>query len=200
MKKVIINCFLILLAVSANAQLQFGAKAGLNYSILSFNFDGEKPEGFENPTGIGYHVGGYLKKSFSDKIGLRPELMLSMRTTSDSEDGVKWKDTYTYIDIPVLLDYNLSEKLSFQVGPQFSILGGNKYKVTADGKTDTTSDTEGLNSMNFCLALGGVFDTGNSLNFGFRYLRGLNSLYEETEGGTVNWNVLQLSVGYSFSK
>jgi hypothetical protein len=201
MKKVIINCFLILLAISANAQLKFGAKAGLNYSTLSYNLEGEDlDEDLETPSGIGYHAGVYLKKSFSDKIGLQPELVVSMRTLSESEDGAKYEETYTYIDIPVMLDYNLSEKLSLQVGPQLSLLGAHKWKYTYDGETESESSTEGLNSMNFCLAVGGTFDTGNGLNFGVRYQRGLNSIYEDIEGLTVNWNVVQLSVGYSFIK
>jgi hypothetical protein len=228
MKKVIINCFLILLAVSANAQMTYGVKAGLNYNVITYNFDGA--DDVENSTGIGLHFGGYLVKSFSDKLAFRPELVISRcnvkdkseetttedygpftATTTSTSEG---KENYTYIDIPLLLNYSLSEALSVQVGPQIGIRAGFKSSGSSSAKTtysngddpDTYSDsysstsTAGLNSTNFGLALGAIYDTGNGLNFGARYQRGLNSIYSETSFGTANWNVLQLSVGYTLSK
>jgi hypothetical protein len=228
MKKVIINCFFILLTVSATAQLNYGVKAGLNYNVISYNFDGA--DDIESSKGIGFHLGGYLVKSFSDKLAFRPELVISRCNVKEkSEDTETYdlldytatttttyegKENYTYIDIPLLLSYSLSENLSVQVGPQIGIRAGYKSSGSYSSKTtysdgsdsDTFSEsysstsTEGLNSTNFGLALGAIYDTGNGLNFGARYQRGLNSIYTETSFGTANWNVLQLSVGYTLSK
>ncbi|MFM2286121.1 MAG: hypothetical protein RLZZ543_1618 [Bacteroidota bacterium] len=228
MKKVIINCFLVLLAVSANAQLKYGAKAGLNYNVITYNYEGDVEA--ENASGIGFHLGGYLVKSFTDKIAFRPELIISRCNVKESSEETytipyfdytatttttsEGKENYTYLDIPLLLDFGLSEKLSFQVGPQIGIRAGYKSSGSyssrttySDGDTPTTfeesyssTSTTGMNSTNFGLALGAIYDTGNGLNFGARYQRGLNSIYTETSFGTANWNVLQFSVGYTLSK
>jgi hypothetical protein len=233
MKKVILNCFLVLLAVSANAQMKYGAKAGLNYNSISYNYEGDVD--VENSSGIGFHLGGYLVKSFTDKVAFRPELVISKcnvkdkseetttetypdfdggtytATTTSSSEG---KENYTYLDIPLLLDYTLSEKLSIQVGPQIGIRAGYKSSGSYTSKTTfsdgepaetftdsySSTSTAGMNSTNFGLALGAIYDTGNGLNFGARYQRGLNSIYTETTFGTANWNVLQFSVGYTLSK
>jgi hypothetical protein len=236
MKKVIINCFLVLLAVSANAQMKYGVKAGLNYSIVSTNYKVNVEDEGDNPSGIGFHLGGYLVKSFTDKIAFRPELIISRcnlketsettetevfdeveppftaTTTQTSEDKVN----FTYLDIPLLLDYKMSENLSLQVGPQIGIRTGFKasgsYSATTTYSNGTpafntppsaysTTSTAGLNSTNIGLALGAIYDTGNGLNFGVRYQRGLNSINSVgTDFYVENWNVLQLSVGYTLSK
>jgi hypothetical protein len=236
MKKVIINCFLILLAVSANSQMTYGVKAGLNYSIISTNYKVDVEVEGDNPTGIGFHVGGYLVKSFSDKIAFRPELVISRcnikETTEDTytqtveaitgpdytatyKSTDEYKDNFTYLDIPLLLDYKLSDNLSLQVGPQLGFRVGYKSSfsgtetisysngtaTSTESYSGSTTSTTGLNSTNLGLALGGIFDTGNGLNFGVRYQRGLNSINSEgTDFLVYNWNVLQLSVGYTLSK
>ncbi len=236
MKKVIINCFLILLAVSANAQMKYGAKAGLNYNVISTNYKVDVTDEGDNSSGIGFHLGGYLVKSFTDKIAFRPELVISRcnvkekveETTTDTYGGIfepeytatttytsEDKNNFTYLDIPLLLDYTLSENLSLQVGPQLGFRAGYKSSGTFTSKTtfsngdeaisssgaESSTSTAGLNSTNLGLALGAIYDTGNGLNFGVRYQRGLssiNTLY--TDFATTHWNVLQLSVGYTLSK
>lgn len=231
MKKVIINCFLILLAVSANAQMTYGVKAGLNYNVISTNYKVDVTEEGDNASGIGFHLGGYLVKSFTDKIAFRPELVISRcnvkdkveETTTETDEGItatttytsEDKENFTYLDIPLLLDYTLSENLSLQVGPQLGFRAGYKSSGTYTSKTtysngmDSTSDsgsesstsTAGLNSTNLGLALGAIYDTGNGLNFGVRYQRGLSSINTLfTDFATTHWNVLQLSVGYTLSK
>jgi hypothetical protein len=233
MKKVIINCFLVLLAVSANAQIKYGAKVGLNYSVVTTNYKVDVPDDLkdENPSGIGFHLGGYLVKSFTDKIAFRPELVISrcnVKQSSESTDTYDFFDVietvkvtsedkanFTYLDIPLLLDYTLSDKLSLQVGPQLGFRAGYKYSGSSttttsfsDGSATETStssysgtSTAGLNSTNLGLALGAIYDTGNNLNFGFRYQRGLSTI--STVGNDIatdHWNVVQLSVGYTLSK
>jgi hypothetical protein len=236
MKKVILNCFLVLLAVSANAQMKYGVKAGLNYNSISTKYKVDVTDEGDNASGIGFHIGGYLFKSFSDKIALRPELIISrcnvkssfstsIKGTEFDEDfneiavtystEFEGKYNYTYLDLPILLDYTLSEKLSLQVGPQIGIRAGFKSSGSSISKTTysdgtpaevdpaqvwASTSTAGLNSTNFGLALGAIYDTGNGLNFGVRYQRGLNSIYTVTTYSTSNWNVLQLSVGYTLSK
>lgn len=236
MKKTILALTTVLVGGSAMAQINVGAKAGLNYSIYGTKIDPEPDEKPESATGLGFHLGGYLEFMFSDNIGIRPELLFSARKTSDTQTTTTTSETFgttivaktesdvkntlSYLEIPLLLNYKANDNLSFQVGPGLGFLMSSKS--TFDGTTTTTTTTggqstttttsvsgdsdskEGLRGMELGAVLGVVYELESGLNFGLRYWRGLNTLNDETEFGPVtvktNANVLQFSVGYTFLK
>lgn len=76
------------------AQLNVGAKVGLNYSIYGTKIDPEPDEKPESATGLGFHLGGYLEFMFSDNIGIRPELLFSARKTSDTQTTTSTTETF----------------------------------------------------------------------------------------------------------
>jgi hypothetical protein len=230
-----------LLAGTVSAQLTIGAKAGLNYSIYGTKVDPEPEEKPESDSGIGFHVGGFVNYNFSDRIGVRTELLYSARGTSFSDETTSTTSvlgttittktetdgsaTASYIELPILLNFQATEGLSFQAGPGLGFLMGYKSKfdskltrTTTTGSTSSTttsessgdnSSTEGIRGMELGLAVGGNYQLENGLSFGLRYWRGLNTFNSETEidlpGGTnytvkTNANVIQVSVGYAFIK
>lgn len=236
MKKTILVMATVVVAGTAAAQVNVGGKVGLNYSIYGTKIDPEPDEKPESATGLGFHLGGYLEFMFSDNIGIRPELLFSARKTSDTQTTTSTtetfgttivaktesdvKNTLSYLEIPLLLNYKANDNLSFQVGPGLGFLMSSKS--TFDGTTTTTTTTggqstttttsvsgdsdskEGLRGMELGAVLGVVYELESGLNFGLRYWRGLNTLNDETEFGPVtvktNANVLQFSVGYTFLK
>lgn len=236
MKKTILVMATVVVAGTAVAQMNVGGKAGLNYSTYGTKIDPEPDEKPESATGLGFHLGGYLEFMFSDNIGIRPELLFSARKTSDTQTTTSTtetfgttivaktendvKNTLSYLEIPLLLNYKANDNLSFQVGPGLGFLMSSKS--TFDGTTTTTTTTggqstttttsvsgdsdskEGLRGMELGAVLGVVYELESGLNFGLRYWRGLNTLNDETEFGPVtvktNANVLQFSVGYTFLK
>jgi hypothetical protein len=237
MKKMILATLTIMVAGKTMAQLNVGGKAGLNYSIYGTKIDPEPEEKPESSTGVGFHVGAYLDYMFSDNIGLRTELLYSARGTSETETTTDElvlfgttittktesdvKNTISYVELPVLLNYKASDNLSFLVGPGLGFLMSNKSKFDATITTTTTaagedpvtnssslsgdSDSkEGLRGMEIGGVLGVVYELESGLNFGLRYWRGINTLNEETDFGPAtvktNSNVIQFSVGYTFIK
>lgn len=151
MKKVLTTAALLVIVGSANAQLTVGAKAGLNYTIISTKIDPEPSEKPESGSGIGFHLGGFLEYELSDKIALRPELLYSIRgfqedektSTSSTIGGIvtttetsaENKSSYSYLEIPLLLAYKASDNFSLHVGPGFGLLMGGKVKSSGDTKT-----------------------------------------------------------------
>ncbi|MEY3398074.1 MAG: hypothetical protein RL220_668 [Bacteroidota bacterium] len=216
-------CALGLFAGTASAQMTFGAKAGLNYSIVTTNFkEGEKPDDWENASGIGFHIGGFMNYDINDNLHFRPELLYSSRGTSSSSTteidilGVVTKvetdekSSTNYLEIPLLLALGANDGFQLHVGPSVNLLMGGK--ATLDNKTTvggvTTEEsvevsgsdfTDGMSGLDLGLVVGAGMTTDSGLGFGLRYQRGLTSINSENTDQVVsNWNVVQASVSYSF--
>jgi len=231
----------LIFATGLMAQVTIGAKLGLNYTAISTSYTPEPTQKPDNPSGIGFHVGGYLQYNFTDAIGFRPELLYSLRgfqqnnttttsytifgSTTTTTTASKDNTGLSYLEIPLLLSFNLNEHLSFQAGPGLGLLMGGKVKssgtsttVTTDGSGTSTSSssaydvtrsgsdvTKDLTKLEIGLCVGGIFELHNGLNFGLRYWRGLNTVNDKTDFGNGNTikqytNLLQISIGYSFVK
>ncbi len=240
MKKIVITLSALVLGFTAMAQLNIGAKAGLNYTIVNTMIDPEPDESPESASGIGFHLGGYLQYNFSDMLGIRPELLYSARgfqedqssttsydvfgTTYTTETTSDNKSTYSYLEIPILLAIQPSEKFAIHVGPGFGMLMGGKVKSSGETTTTTTSGgstttsttsfdeeysgsdvTDGLNKLEIAAVVGLGYQLESGLGFNLRYWRGLNTLNEETEpfpGIEVkqNTNLIQFSVTFALVK
>lgn len=226
----------LLFAGAANAQLTIGAKLGGTYSSYNTKIDPEPSEKPDPSNGMGFHLGGFLNYNFSDKIGFRTELLYDSRgqkATSESVSsssilGSTVKTTTTteskghlaYLELPLLLNFQASEALSFQAGPGLGFLLGAKSTADVTTKTETTTggsttsttvtsstsstSKEGLRGMELGLCVGGNFQLESGLGFGLRYWRGLSTLNDKTDVGNVtvktHANVIQLSVNYAFIK
>lgn len=220
----------------ANAQLTVGTKVGLNYSIYGTKIDPEPQEKPESDSGVGFHLGGFLNYNLSDKIGLRTELLYSARRTTFTDETTSTSSIFTttittktetdgsatasYLELPIMVNFQASEALSLHAGPGLGFLMG--YKAKFDSKTTTTttiggnsttttsessgdSDSkEGIRGMELGLTLGGAYQLENGLSFGLRYWRGLSTFNEKTDYGSTtvktNANVIQVSIGYAFIK
>lgn len=155
MKRIVLSLATVALAGGVMAQLNIGAKAGLNYTIISTKVDPEPDEKPESASGIGFHLGGFLQYNFSDMLGLRPELLYSARgfqenqtttttfdvfgTTTTTVSKSDNKASYSYLEIPILLAIQPSESFAIHVGPGFGLLMGGKVKSSGESTTTTTS-------------------------------------------------------------
>lgn len=230
MKNVIMILAALAFSMSASAQLTVGAKAGLNLSSISLSEGSDFPDGAElgdGTSGTGFHVGGFAKIEIGDGLNFRPELLFDVRGTSDDSEtsfdilGVSTtskteiKASTSYISIPLLVEYMVSDNIGLHVGPSLGLLAG--YKATLDSETsqtvagetttttssDETTDTDGLNGLDLGLAVGGTFMLDSGLEFGLRYNLGLTDTQDEESGqdfSNAKWGVFQVSVGYAFMR
>jgi hypothetical protein len=68
MRKTLLLLACILLAMSANAQVRFGAKVGGTLSNLTMKEDGKKLDAFK--AGMAFQIGGVLEYSLSESLSL----------------------------------------------------------------------------------------------------------------------------------
>lgn len=180
MKKSFLSIFIVcglLTALSvqhANAQADFGLRAGINYA----NYN-DLPDNFDPDSRTGFMVGGYLDLTIPmSPFSIQPEILYTQK--GYEEGGATLKSDY--LEVPVLA------KFSFAPGPiqphvylgpyaAFSlnseVSGGGVNVEIDDAQTD----------------FGGVVGAGTDINagvtkvnLGLRYGFGLIDAYEDGEG------------------
>jgi opacity protein-like surface antigen len=164
MKKIILSSIAILAFGFANAQdgMSYGVKGGLD--MVSLKADGYS----ENLTG--FFAGGFVEFGIADKFVLQPGL--NYHTASKTVEGVKFKANF--ISIPVLVKYEIAEKLNLMVGPSL-------YYSLESTDNDKTR---------FNLDLGASYNITENFFVEPRYSAGLT--------GDVKVGHILIGVGYKF--
>lgn len=184
MKKIILLIAVFgLITFSSNAQgVDFGVKAGVNFSDLTKTGELDSRTGFV----AGFFVGGKV----GDKLGVQAELLYSQQG-GEFDAG---KFDVDYVNVPLLVKLYLSENFNFQAGPQFGIV------VNDDTQTTVGQVVNAIGTNDFDIS--GVVGIGYDLPAGFRvsgrYNFGLRDVPSGTEFEEGNNSVWTLAVGYSF--
>ena len=197
MKKIVL--FLgILFCVQTNAQsskreegIVLGVKGGLNMS----NFMGDiKDQSMRTSV----HLGLLAEIIVSDKFSVQPELLYSGQGSSDNRAPGFSRIKLDYITLPVLGKFGLTDKLSFEAGPQLGLL------VSAKNKTDdANAKIDGVKTLDFGLNAGLEYELSSGVIFQGRYNLGLTDtgLVEAIDGiknKRASNSVIQFSIGYLF--
>ncbi len=188
MKKSLLVSALVLMISAATygqASIELGLKAGANFA----NADVQDI----NSEGItSFHGGAYGMIKIT-KIAIQPELLYSTKGAEVDFGTLTDKQTFDYLDIPVLVKFYLIGGLNVYAGPQFSVL------VSAD--SDEFGDIkDDLKSGDFAGAVGVGLDLPFGLNATARYTFGLSDVSDVDGAGEINNNVFQLAVGFTLFK
>ncbi|QNH62768.1 porin family protein [Hymenobacter sediminicola] len=202
MKKLILTLALAAGAASfSHAQgVKLGVKVGASYASIS----GDDTEDAKYK--LGFNGGLTANFGFSDLLSFQPELLYSQKGFQYEEDDLdlKAKQTYHYVDVPLLLRINADGPF-FELGPQVGVLLGQKSKVTVDGEevdSDSDSDLDGYNRVDFGYIAGVGYQLESGLSVGVRYNGGIGNIFENEDGSgddsKVRNSVFQLQLGYVF--
>ncbi len=183
MKKLLF-CFAIAVfgIANLNAQdIEFGVKGGLNFASISGD---DIPD-----SGIttAFHFGVMAEINVFDKFSFQPELLYSDQGYATDTNTI----VFNYINVPLMAKYYVTERFSFEAGPQVG------FMISA--KNEGTDIKDQLNSFDFGLNLGIGYKLDNGLNFGARYNLGLSNINDVNGFSSKNRNgVVQVSIGYFF--
>ncbi len=174
----------------AHAQLGVGLKAGVNVASqkgtdLDYEIDLKSLTGF--------HAGGYINYFLSDPIAVQVEILFSQKGSKWDDSFYSAKDILNYIDIPLLIRYQIIKFLNVHAGPQFGFLMSAKSKYD-DGYDEDVKDY--YKSTDVGLVLGAEGNLPFRINVTIRYILGLNNIATEELGNTWKNNVFQVSVGF----
>lgn len=197
MKKIVL--FLgILFCVQTNAQsskreegIVIGIKGGLNMSSFMGDIKDQSMR-----TSI--HLGLLAEIIVSDNFSVQPELLYSGQGSSDNSVSGFSRYKLDYITLPILGKFGLTDKLSFEAGPQLGLL------VSAKNKTDdANAKIDGVKTLDFGLNAGLEYELSSGVIFQGRYNLGLTDtgLVEAIDGiknKRASNSVIQFSIGYLF--
>ena len=214
------NLFLAAIAVftigAASAQdMKFGAKAGLNLATLSGQ-EGAKLK-------FGYVVGGFAEFKVSDKFAIQPELLYSVQGAKGSSTTLSSVGAYSisstsegnralsYLNIPVMGKYFVTEAFTLEVGPQVGILLSSNTKsdttitsnfpgIPSSSKSTEDTSKDDLSTVDFSLNFGAGYDVIENLTVGVRYGLGLTKVNKESAAGFTDYKnaVTQITVAFKF--
>lgn len=187
MKKLVLTVLTLTLTTFAFAQIDFGAKAGLNY-----NFGGdlsevisETGENFQNViTGAdekaGFHVGMWTKIHLLG-LYIRPELVYTQLNNTYGSNDINNRNEADYktkkLDLPLLIGAKVAGPLHVFGGPSFQYILDSDFGV---------SDIENLetNDVSVGLQLGAGLELGK-LGIDVRWEKGFNN---DADGRFLNTN------------
>ena len=178
---------LFICSVSFSQGLTFGVKGGATINKLT-------GKSFKEEFSFGYHVGAFAIFGMGKKLSLQPEVLLNQvnQDTSSNFSSVYQFNRFDkvqlkYLSIPVLLNYNLSNMLALQLGPQFGILiDQNKNMLQNGGDAFKKGDFSMIGGLQLKLLKFRVYG---------RYVVGLNDI--SNIGNKDQWKSqsIQLGVG-----
>lgn len=184
--------FALVLFVSAVAVAQerpkFGLKGGLNISKLNFD------NGTNADWRTGYHIGALSHIHVTPSFSLQPELYYSSQGGKFPAGNNTRNLNLSYINLPVLLQYNFANGFRLQGGPQLGFLVGVDDEI--NGIEQNFYNTNNINSIDVSLPLGISYLGYSGFGVDARYNIGLTDVFE---GATEAKNsVFQVGVFYLF--
>ncbi len=197
MKRILLVVAILAMFNTVNAQdFKFGAKAGVNFANLH-----AKGETADARTSI--HFGVVAEYKLSDKFAIQPELLFSGQGAKDEEtiedSGMKIdvKETVklSYLNLPVMFKYYVTEGFSLKAGPQLGVLLNSKLKAEAAGMS-REEDADGIKTIDFGFNFGLGYKFNEKFFVDAGYNLGLSNI-AKGEGDAKN-GVFQISVGYMF--
>lgn len=179
----------------------FGIKGGYNYS----NVYGDGSKKFDLSGYNGFHGGVYGQFGFNEFASVQVELLYSRKGFGNGTSGTGGGDRrLDYLELPVLFVGNITETLSFHIGPQISLL----TKVTEGGINKAIADN-GYNSLDYG-GVAGVEARVGPARVGARYDLGFGKIYDSSNTSMqstttkitdrVSNGTLQLYVGLGFTQ
>ncbi len=188
MKKLIIIALGVICFSYIQAQVSFGIKGGLNLASQSVSGSGISLDEKLKP---GIHFGVYSTIMFSEHLGLQPELLYSIQGTKfDAQDDASFN--FNYVNVPILLRYDINKFINIHAGPQLGILTSAK----SDDGTNEEDVKDYIKSADVAAAFGLGVDLPFGLNFSLRYNLGLLDVESEEDDFEIKNRNIQISVGY----
>ena len=194
----------LMMSLTSQAQVKFGAKAGMNLSRVTETVETMKP---------GFHAGIYAQVKLHSMFFIQPEVLYSMQGGMEKDvdeffnQTISTKTTLTShnVIVPIMLQFSPIKMITIEAGPQFGFnLGMSSHNVvTTQGLVDSetegdyTFESDDYNMFDFGLAAGLKLNVASNVNIYARYNFGLTNVFVYEDDETFNQN-LMLGVGFTF--
>lgn len=203
MKKIIlITLAMVFVATSVFSQVPTLPKLGIKAGINMANGYGNDVE--NSSWKLGFFGGGFIGYGFNPMFDIQGELLFCMKgAKSEPNDTTTYTSNLNYINIPVLLKFNLPTVgfgTSIYGGVDMGILITAETEVDVGGDKTTTDVKDDMNSMDFGAVIGADFDYNNVI-LDLRYTIGLTNVMKKVENidqVDAKNHVISFGLGYRF--
>ena len=195
MKKIFVLIAATIVSMSAMAQVQFGAKVGVDAT----NFWGKD---IKHGMQLNYQAGLVMEYKFSPTFAIAPEVVFAAQGGKFDAVDFHFGDMSfnkevayhtNYINVPVMFKFYTSPAFSLDFGPQ---VGFNVYSKYTPEDFDAIDIKDGTKSVDFGLGLGGTYNLTDKAFVQARYTMGLTNVFEG-DADCKNGNI-QLGFGMKF--
>lgn len=196
MKKIVLVLFLAVSAITVDAQVRFGLKAGVNIATLGGD-DFDEVEGKKSNTG--FYFGGLVNVPFSDNFAFQPELIYSAKQGVEFEESpFEVNLNLGYINVPLMLQYTNSGFFA-EAGPQIGFLLTAKAKYSDGTDTEEIDFDDQVKNIDFGINLGLGYTTNSGVGFNARYNFGMSNIADDSDSDIKN-RVFSVGLHYIIGK
>lgn len=157
---------------SYSQDIKYGVHIGANVSNMDYDVDGIN----ENPHRIGFVFGGFVDFGLTETLAVMTELQYSA-------EGSNLKDYKTdYLNLPVILNYNVFGGFKVGVGPQVG-LKIHKYR-------------DGFKNLVFSGVGFAEYMISDEIGIDFRYLYGISDVFDDNINLKAKQGVMQFGLTY----
>jgi hypothetical protein len=190
MKKLFVLCLAAGAFMSANAQVQFGVKAGANFATLT----GSASDGAKSK--VDFNGGVFARVPLFNTFFLQPEVVYSGQGAKATMNETDYTVNQSYLNVPVLFQYQHESGLFAETGPQIGFLLAANVKAAGVSQDIKSS----YKSTDFSWAFGvGYRLSSIPAGINARYNLGLTNIAaDETSGQTLKNSVFQVGLFYMF--
>lgn len=165
-----------------------GFKGGVTYSSILGDADDVSGR-------VRIHLGAVVEYPISSKFYIQGELLYSAQGYKVDVAGVEQTVSLNYISLPLISKFYITDKISLETGPQFSLL----TTIGNDDVADNDPFFDSFRDLDVSWAFGAGYKLESGLFFQLRYNLGLTNINDPGIIDVTNRNsVAQLSVGYLF--
>jgi len=202
MKKLLFTTVAILMLGMFNqASAQFGARAGLNISNVSF---ADEDEAFFDSK-IGFHAGVFYEHRLNEALYIRPAALFSLKGAKAEEEfaGVTISQSVniSYVEVPIDVVYKIAaggNSININAGPYIGmLLSANTKFDDGSGNSEEEDVKDMLKGIDFGLNLGVEYQM-NQLGIGAGYGLGLSNIDDSGFDDTVKNKNITFYVAYRF--
>ena len=186
MKKVLaVLAVAVLTAGFVQAQITFGARGGINFSNMKYDYGGLSMSPKMKP---GIQLGVVAEYALSESLFLQPGFLFAQQGMKMDDDDETIKLTLNYIQIPVNFQFKTEVGggtiLLLQAGPYGGIGVNGKWKYGKDSEDVEFGSGENADfkTFDFGLGLGAGIEFGGNMQLGIGYNLGLANL--DTSGSS----------------
>lgn len=209
MRKFMFLCLCMLAVATTSAQSPFGVKAGFGGAYLMEDL----ADGVDQKLHSDFYIGVFTEINLGKGLLLQPELVYSRQgakydsetVLENSAELLKSQSIVRlgYLNIPILLKYEITKGLFINVGPQFGINLSGKYESVSQYSVngvhvDSESEDGDVKDLTICdvsLVAGLEYMITPRLDVSARYNVGLTNI-TTTEDVIINNAGFQVGLGF----